>query len=168
MSCWRLTGICRRAPLWLPHDAPALGDVGRVVGEADLVVKQLAANVADEFLQLEPPLQQLTRAVECLDTLGEGSQHRDQPLGSLRPVDFFFLVTHTSAFPTVRRLPDSPIPPSDYTTSRCRPRALSPLARLYYIAAPLTRAPRLQHERGVPLHGQKPFGAAQPIDPHLL
>src|SRR5438445_820998 len=138
MSCWRITGICTVAK-----------DAQNGHSKSEYSVTS-------------------TGAAECLDTLGEGSQHRAQPLGSLRPVDFFFLVTHTSAFPTVRRLPDSPIPPSDYTTSRCRPRALSPLARLYYIAAPLTRAPRLQHERGVPLHGKKAFGAAQNIDPHLL
>src|SRR5438552_1616203 len=154
MSCWRITGICTVA-----KDAQN----GHSKSEYSVTSTGAASQPS-----LNPRIQQLTRAVECLDTLGEGSQHRDQPLGSLRPVDFFFLVTHTSAFPTVRRLPDSPIPPSDYTTSRCRPRALSPLARLYYIAAPLTRAPRLQHERGVPLHGQKAFGAAQTTDPHLL
>src|SRR5436309_2588540 len=138
MSCWRITGICT------------------VAKDAQNGHSKSEYSVTSTGAASEPSVNPRNPSLAATG------------VGWLAPVDFFFLVTHTSAFPTVRRLPDSPLPPSDYTTSRCRPRALSPLARLYYIAAPLTRAPRLQHERGVPLHGKKAFGAAQTIDPHLL
>src|SRR2546426_12019699 len=119
------------------------------------------------------PYTTLFRSVERLNALGDGPEHRYESLGPLRPVDLICVVAHTSTFPTVRPTPRSPprspAPLSDYTTSRCPPRGLC-TARLPLLhccaVAPRPRA--FQHERGVPLHGQKPFGTPQAVDSHPL
>src|SRR5213075_1710765 len=74
------------------HDAPALRDLRRIIGEPDLVVKQLTARC--------PP------------------QQRDQSLGTVRPVDFA-IFTHTPALRDAQRSPRAyPTPSRLYTSSR--------------------------------------------------
>src|SRR5439155_27236605 len=78
------------APLRLVDDAPALGDLGTVVGAAHLVVKQLAARVAEEFLELRRRVEQPAppRAVQLLYPFGQRAQQRHQAQRPLRTIDF--------------------------------------------------------------------------------
>src|SRR5437870_5344436 len=87
-----------RLSLRLVHDAPALGDFRRIVGQPYFIVKQLAACVSQQLLQLRYPRQELPGPVECLNALGEGAQHREQALGPVGPVYFFGVIAHVPAF----------------------------------------------------------------------
>ena len=54
----------RILPLRLVNDAPTVGDLGGVVGRADLVVEHLAAGIAHEAEELGGSPQQLPGPVE--------------------------------------------------------------------------------------------------------
>lgn len=52
-----------------------LGDLGRVVGAADLVVKKFASNIADELEQLAGIVQQMTVRIQLGDSRGQRAKH---------------------------------------------------------------------------------------------
>lgn len=60
--------------LGFADDSPTVGDFRRVVRNADFVVKELAANVADQTHQLTGLVEELTLRVEIANALGQGSQ----------------------------------------------------------------------------------------------
>src|SRR6266550_8020121 len=103
-------GGVARPPLRLVHDAPTLRDFRRIVRHAHLIVKQLAACVPQELLQLRRALEQPARAVQRLNTLGQRAQHGEQALGAVRSVHLFRVIAHVPAFPDVSTAP--PTPPS--------------------------------------------------------
>src|SRR3989442_11575695 len=71
------------------NDAAALGDVRSVVGAPHFVVKQLAARIAQQLLQLRRRVEQPARPVQLLYALGQSPEQRDEALRSLGAVNFF-------------------------------------------------------------------------------
>src|SRR6266436_1766109 len=110
-------------PLRLVHDAPTLRDLRRIVRHTHLIVKQLAARVPQELLQLRRALEQPARAVQRLNTLGQRAQHGEQALGAVRSVHLFRVIAHVPAFPDVSTAPPTPpsmiIPPPTAVLGLC-------------------------------------------------
>src|SRR3989454_9954075 len=71
------------------NDAAALRDVRSVVGAPHFVVKQLAARIAQQLLQLRRRVEQPARPVQLLYALGQSPEQRDEALRSLGAVNFF-------------------------------------------------------------------------------
>src|SRR5207302_1321706 len=101
-----------RLPLRFVHDAAALGHFGRIVGQPDFIVKQLAARVPQQLLQLRDPRQQLPGLVKRAYALGEGAQHRQQTLGPVWSVDFLGVIAHVPTFPGMSGPASRPARPS--------------------------------------------------------
>src|SRR5205823_525732 len=116
-------GGIARPPFRLVHDAPTLRDLRRIVRHAHLIVKQLAARVPQELLQLRRSLEQSARAVQRLNTLGQRAQHGEQALGAVRSVHLFRVIAHVPAFPDVSTAPPTPpsmiIPPPTAVLGLC-------------------------------------------------
>src|SRR6266436_6366239 len=81
-------------PLRLVHDAPTLRDLRRIVRHPHLIVKQLAARVPQELLELRRAFEQPARP-------GQRPQHGEQALGAVRSVHFFRVIAHVPAFADV-------------------------------------------------------------------
>src|SRR5262249_18340878 len=82
--------------LCLAHDSPVLGDLRCVVRDANLIVKELAANVANEPHELARVLEQPALAAELADAISHSAQER---LEISRPpfVVRLFLLRHATA-----------------------------------------------------------------------
>jgi hypothetical protein len=82
----------------LPNDAPVLGYLGRVVGDSDFVVKEFAADVADESHELAGLVEKFSLAVQLTYSIRQGSQ---KSLEIARPtvVVGLLLLRHGTATP---------------------------------------------------------------------
>src|SRR5207245_9382246 len=104
------SGGIARPPFRLVHDAPTLRDLRRIVRHAHLIVKQLAACIPQELLQLRRSLEQPARAVQRLNPLGQRAQHGEQALGAVRSVHLFRLIARVPAFPDASTAQPTPPP----------------------------------------------------------
>ena len=77
--------------LCLLDNTPIVRHFGRIVGNADLVVEQLAPGVAHETHQLGAAQEQLTGPVQLLDPGRQCPQQCSEPLGSLLTVHLVML-----------------------------------------------------------------------------
>src|SRR4029077_20487507 len=68
------------APLRLVHDPPTLRDLRRIVRDPYLIMKQLAARVPQELLELRRAFEQPARPVQRLNPLRQRAQHGEQAL----------------------------------------------------------------------------------------
>src|SRR5215475_13618930 len=58
-----------------PHDPPIIGDLGRIVSDSDFVVKELAANVADQSHQFAGFVEESAVTVQVTDSFGQRAKH---------------------------------------------------------------------------------------------
>src|SRR5215510_1374814 len=57
------------------HDPPIVGDLGRIVSDSDFVVKELAANVADQSHQFASFVEESAVTVKVTDSFGQRAKH---------------------------------------------------------------------------------------------
>jgi len=73
------------------YDPPAVGDLGRIVGASNLIVKQLASGVPHHAQQLRAAPKQVAGLIQFLDPGRQRPQERREPLGPLLAIYLIML-----------------------------------------------------------------------------
>ena len=100
----------------VPYDPPAFGDLGSVVGDAHFVVKELAANIADQPEQLTSLIEKSPLRVQLADAIRQRAQKGfEVPCSAV--VVGLFLIGHRDALKRNGMDPALVVPGSE----RCYP-----------------------------------------------